>query len=500
MRFKFKVEKPPPQIPRNQTNTGHAIQIEGTFHLHFPYQTPLLPIKTKTHPVSIPTFQISPLKPTNIPHTHKHAAPSSHLNTPALWFSTFHLNLRIVFFIASPTVLSLFSMPNSDRLPASSSPSESALDTSPLLGYSLADNLFRSRRFIRRTPPPPLRGASRLLRRASGRRMMLREPSFRVRENAAEQLEERQRDWAHSKPVIILDVLWNLAFVGIGFTVFGLSMKETPVVPLRLWIIGYVAQCLMHIACVIVVYRKPPVERTLGAEGSAGWENGADADSNSNSGSVSDAEEYGIEQRQVEEETSVVKNLETANTMFSFIWWIIGFYWVTVGGQTLTHDAPQLYWLCITLLAFDIVFVMICVAVASLVGIAVCCCLPCIITILYVVTDQEGATTDEIDRLPKYKFRKIGDVDKVDGEIQESFRGKMTECNTDTPIERVLSQEDAECCICLSAYDDGTELRELPCNHHFHCTCIDKWLHINATCPLCKFNILKSVNQSGEEA
>lgn len=41
---------------------------------------------------------------------------------------------------------------------------------------------------------------------------------------------------------------------------------------------------------------------------------------------------------------SVVKHLESANTMFSFIWWIVGFYWVTAGGQTLTRDSPQLYW------------------------------------------------------------------------------------------------------------------------------------------------------------
>lgn len=39
-------------------------------------------------------------------------------------------------------------------------------------------------------------------------------------------------------------------------------------------------------------------------------------------------------------------------------------------------------------LAFDVVFVVICVAVACLIGIAICCCLPCIIAILYVVTDQ----------------------------------------------------------------------------------------------------------------
>ena len=56
-----------------------------------------------------------------------------------------------------------------------------------------------------------------------------------------------------------------------------------------------------------------------------------------------------------------------------------------------------------------------------------------------------------------------------------------------------------ECCICLSAYEDGAELRELPCGHHFHCACIDKWLHINATCPLCKYNIIKSNNTISEE-
>jgi hypothetical protein len=48
-----------------------------------------------------------------------------------------------------------------------------------------------------------------------------------------------------------------------------------------------------------------------------------------------------------------------------------------------------------------------------------------------------------------------------------------------------------ECCICLSSYDDGAELSALPSNHHFHWMCITKWLRMHATCPLCKYNILK---------
>lgn len=108
--------------------------------------------------------------------------------------------------------------------------------------------------------------------------------------------------------------------------------------------------------------------------------------------------------------------------MFSFIWWIIGFYWVSAGGQALARSSPQLYWfgllvstlfisyilelkclaiefnflqlcfctcrLCIIFLGFDVFFVVFCVALACIIGIAVCCCLPCIIAILYAVADQ----------------------------------------------------------------------------------------------------------------
>ena len=44
--------------------------------------------------------------------------------------------------------------------------------------------------------------------------------------------------------------------------------------------------------------------------------------------------------------------------------------------------------LCIVFLAFDVFFVVFCVALACIIGIAVCCCLPCIIAVLYAVADQ----------------------------------------------------------------------------------------------------------------
>lgn len=151
-----------------------------------------------------------------------------------------------------------------------------------------------------RHPTGHLRGAARFLRQASGRRMMLREPSVRVRETAAEQLEERQSDWAYSKPVVLLDVLWNSAFVGIGIAVLWLSAGEKPSVPLRVWISGYALQCLFHMVCVTGEYRRRQGESLVEeSEANRGWEAGGDL----NSGSGSEGEEYTVEQEQDDNRT-----------------------------------------------------------------------------------------------------------------------------------------------------------------------------------------------------
>ncbi|XP_020218162.1 E3 ubiquitin-protein ligase At1g12760 isoform X1 [Cajanus cajan] len=381
--------------------------------------------------------------------------------------------------------------------------SEDIVDSTPLLANSggSTDDLTSGRRFARRQR---LRQAVRFLQQASGRRMM-REPSMLVREAAAEQLEERQGDWAYSKPVVVLDIVWNLAFVIVAGTVLVLSVSEAPGMPLRLWIVGYALQCFLHMVCVCVEYRRRRRhQRAASLNSVSAQDRVGDSSGNlsvsSREGSASGSAQY-VSLGQFDEEgtSSVAKHLESANTMFSFVWWIIGFYWVSAGGQALAQESPQLYWLCIIFLGFDVFFVVFCVALACIIGIAVCCCLPCIIALLYAVADQEGASKEDIEQLSKFKFRRIESNEKLNGTIQGPVGGIMTECQADSPIEHVLAEEDAECCICLSSYDNGVELRELPCGHHFHCACVDKWLYINATCPLCKYNILKSSNLSQEE-
>jgi len=48
---------------------------------------------------------------------------------------------------------------------------------------------------------------------------------------------------------------------------------------------------------------------------------------------------------------------------------------------------------------------------------------------------------------------------------------------------------DGTCAVCLSDFAVGEELRELRCDHAFHTSCIDKWLHVRAVCPVCKADL-----------
>ncbi|KAL9679551.1 hypothetical protein QQ045_017416 [Rhodiola kirilowii] len=316
--------------------------------------------------------------------------------------------------------------------------SDDIVDSTPLLSSSNSP-LDESRRSLRRHS---LWEAARVLRRASRRRMM-REPSMLVRETAAEQLEERQSDWAYSKPVVVLDMIWNFAFVAVAFAVLVLRRNEMPSVPLRLWILGYALQCLLHMVCVTVEFRRSRGRGHVSV-GEDVLDGGSSGDSTGSTVGRESGSQYVTLPQLEEEGTSVAKHLESANTMFSFIWWIVGFYWVSAGGQALATDSPRLYWLCIVFLAFDVFFVVFCVALACVIGIAVCCCLPCIIAILYAVADQqEGASKEEIEQLTKYNFRRIGAVEKLGGDNQGYSGGIMTECNTDTPTEHILSEEDA---------------------------------------------------------
>ncbi|KAL2524952.1 RING/U-box superfamily protein [Abeliophyllum distichum] len=52
---------------------------------------------------------------------------------------------------------------------------------------------------------------------------------------------------------------------------------------------------------------------------------------------------------------------------------------------------------------------------------------------------------------------------------------------------RLPKPNDGTCPICLSDYEPKETLRSIPdCNHYFHANCIDEWLKLNGTCPVCR--------------
>jgi len=56
-------------------------------------------------------------------------------------------------------------------------------------------------------------------------------------------------------------------------------------------------------------------------------------------------------------------------------------------------------------------------------------------------------------------------------------------------VERRYPPEDAVCAICMMNYVPDQMIHELPCRHHFHQQCSSEWLRINATCPICRWDL-----------
>lgn len=59
-------------------------------------------------------------------------------------------------------------------------------------------------------------------------------------------------------------------------------------------------------------------------------------------------------------------------------------------------------------------------------------------------------------------------------------------------LKQIHCNKEDECCICLDSINDKTKIYNLNCEHLFHPDCIDKWVNINNTCPLCRIEIMIS--------
>ncbi|XWS20346.1 hypothetical protein CRYUN_Cryun31cG0093600 [Craigia yunnanensis] len=317
---------------------------------------------------------------------------------------------------------------------------------------------------------------------------------------------QHRRSPSNSGLWISVELVVTVSQIIASIVVLSLSRNEKPLAPLFAWIAGYASGCF---ATLPILYwhfcnrnRGIELDSSHSREGSS---HGNPSESTPYT-AISVTQASDEENNRVTE--SATRNNQIAGTLsarlnglvdhfkmaldcFFAVWFVVGNVWI-FGGHSSPSDAPQLYRLCIVFLTFSCIGY----AMPFILFATICCCLPCIISVLGFREDfsqTRGATMESINALPTYKFKskKTGNVNN-----QDNSGGEGGVLAAGTANEHVISGEDAVCCICLAKYADNDELRELPCIHVFHVECVDKWLKINASCPLCKSEVGESSSAS----
>ncbi|KAG6471006.1 hypothetical protein ZIOFF_072098 [Zingiber officinale] len=222
--------------------------------------------------------------------------------------------------------------------------------------------------------------------------------STAVRQAAAHHLEERHTDWVCSRPVLVLDVALNLTFAAAAAVVLCATTRERPDTPLRVWISGYEIQCVANVGLIWREYRRR--QRSGGEQGLEGGGSGGER-------VLGDADS-------VDSEEDVAR----------------------IGAGNRRHGR-----LTVVFLTFDALFAIFCIAFTCIIGIALCCCLPCVIAILCSVIGQEGASDADISMLSRYRYSELdGDGENF---LKEGLMIPDLNNMGITSNERVLPKEDA---------------------------------------------------------
>eukprot|EP01090_Pellita_catalonica_P009531 TRINITY_DN20634_c0_g1_i1.p1 TRINITY_DN20634_c0_g1~~TRINITY_DN20634_c0_g1_i1.p1 ORF type:complete len:210 (+),score=22.38 TRINITY_DN20634_c0_g1_i1:89-631(+) len=146
-----------------------------------------------------------------------------------------------------------------------------------------------------------------------------------------------------------------------------------------------------------------------------------------------------------------------------FIWLIPGMYWTfSASGEADCLD-EIVFKSCLAVIALEISYYFFITFF--------CCCTSCFSFLAMVLGHAilhappgapSGASQKTINTLKSQKYSE---------EVKENEE---------------IDDDHATCAICLSDYEKDEEIRFLPCRHHFHKDCVDRWLATNKSCPFCK--------------
>ncbi|GAU37656.1 hypothetical protein TSUD_220810 [Trifolium subterraneum] len=63
-------------------------------------------------------------------------------------------------------------------------------------------------------------------------------------------------------------------------------------------------------------------------------------------------------------------------------------------------------------------------------------------------------------------------------------------------VEIREGDDGGECVVCLDEFEVGGVVKEMPCKHRFHGDCIEKWLGLHGSCPVCRYQM--PVDEKGD--
>ncbi|KAE8655772.1 putative Ribosomal protein L34e superfamily protein [Hibiscus syriacus] len=71
---------------------------------------------------------------------------------------------------------------------------------------------------------------------------------------------------------------------------------------------------------------------------------------------------------------------------------------------------------------------------------------------------------------------------------EDNNRGRVPASKASIEAMRRMKVEGGgDCSICLEEFKEDEEDSEMPCKHVFHSGCVEKWLQMNGSCPICRF-------------
>ncbi|KAI7757622.1 hypothetical protein M8C21_016513, partial [Ambrosia artemisiifolia] len=255
----------------------------------------------------------------------------------------------------------------------------------------------------------------------------------------------RRRSPLNSGYWISIELVITVSQIIAAIIVLSSSRHEHPHAPLFTWVIGYASGC---VATLPLLFWRFYFRNQTSDQDPAQPPSGSLSAIATSLTSSSNATNSIVDSRNSTGATRPIVSLLSARLKvlveyfkmgldcFFAVWFVVGNVWI-FGGHSSAADAPNLYRLCLVFLTFSCIGY----AMPFILCATICCCLPCIISVLGFREDlsqNRGATSESINSLPTYKFK----IKKhKHGHNKEANEGGVVAAGTEN--ERVVSGEDA---------------------------------------------------------